>query len=159
MRLHFLPRTLGILFQFAVLNPSRMDEDEPSFKCSCGRDFPRQGPLTHHRTTCSGSQKRLAGVLKITKDIFSARKKRRREAVAAGVTAAGTQGEEQLGLDAPYLQLATPTTIETTPLPQDYHRRDNSVETVAVEVEVRGAHTSLNFHANVTIVCRYLIQQ
>lgn len=96
-----------------------MNYDDMPFKCSCGRGFPTRGPLTYHRRTCTGSQKRLAGVLQTSKDIFSARKKRRVDALAAALTmqdiASGTNSMDSETEDIPDLDLDITLNIESNP--------------------------------------------
>lgn len=67
-----------------------MNDNDLPFKCSCGRGFAARGPLTYHRRTCSGSQKRLAGVLQNSKDLLSGRKKRRLDVLTAALTVQDT---------------------------------------------------------------------
>lgn len=109
------------------------------FKCSCGREFPAPGPLTTHRRTCSGSLKRLAGVLLSSKDIFSSRKKRRADALAAVLVAPQPEATEGQSLDESPSQLGIPVNLTST-LPLGRSGIQDPLEENA-PAEVRAAYT------------------
>lgn len=139
-----------VTWQLTYTHGACMDQDEGSFKCSCGRGFIRQGPLSTHRKTCSGNQKRLAGVLQSTKNILASRKKRRCEALAGSLSIATSAGVDNLRLDGSHPEHGINRTLETT-LPvidaDPQNPEDHSVP------EVRRACSS-KASSHLTIICR-----
>lgn len=111
-----------------------MDHDEERFKCSCGRSYSTPGPLTVHRRTCSGSQKRLAAVLQGSKDIFLRRKKHRGEALATGVMVEPAQNMHSQSMDALRSLPATSAPLQCAQTPVGSHMQDQLWEDLGPEV-------------------------